>query len=343
MARVATGLAVGGIRRLAAGALMWLIVLPWIGSAAAAQFTLRLSSWGSPAAPQVAVFTPLFQKLVEQNSKGRISVQTFSAGALVKEQEVASAIQSRVVDISLSTVGVWASISPPAALVNSVVFRPSDRNFQALAGSGSPLFAALDASLRQHGAVLLSMLDNGPPMVISRAKMTTPRDFRGKSIRVYDKASSLIIHTLAGAPSTISVSNVYPALQRGTVQAAIGGVQGVIGLKEYEVAKYLLDGNGVWGVGVTMYVMNKSALDELPSDLQQIVLQAGKTAEKATNQALLAYFAKGLDAVRQHGMEVTELRPGTPQYKAFAAALAPLAEQQETPLPPDLVKLVHEH
>jgi hypothetical protein len=46
-------------------------------------------------------------------SKGRIAVQTFAAGALVNEQDVAYPIQSRVVDISLSTAGVWASISPP--------------------------------------------------------------------------------------------------------------------------------------------------------------------------------------------------------------------------------------
>ncbi len=313
-----------------------------MGHAAAADYTLRVSSWGSPAVPQVAVFVPAFQKAVEDGSKGRIAVQAFEAGTLVKEQDVASAIQSRVVDISLSTAGAWASISPPAALLNSIVFRPTDDSFTKLAGNGSPLFQTLDASLHQHSAVLLAMLDNGPPMIVSRDALTTPKDFSGKSIRVYDRASSEIIHTLGGAPSTLSVSDVYPALQRGTVQAAIGGIQGVVGLKEYEVAKYLLDGNGVWGVGITMYVMNKGTLDELPPDLRQVVLDAGKTAEAAAESALVAYFAKGLDTVREHGMQVTELQPGTPPYKAFADALEPLAQQQEAKLPPDLVKLVND-
>lgn len=310
------------------------------GRAAAADFTLRVASWGSPAVPQVAVFVPDFKKAVEEGSNGRIAVQDFPASSLVKEQDVASAIQARVVDISLSTVGIWASISPPAALMNSIMFRPTDETFQKFAGSGSPLFAALDASLKKHNAVLLSMLDNGPPMIVSRDKIAGPPAFKGKSIRVYDKASSEIIHTLGGAPSTMPVSDVYPALQRGTVQAAIGGIQGVIGLKEYEVAKYLLDGNGVWGVGVTMYVMNGSALKELPQDLQQVVIAAGKSVEKTTNAALLAYFAKGLDTVKQHGMEVTVLQPDSPGYKTFADALQPLVKQQEAKLPPDVLKLV---
>ena len=227
----------------------------------AAQYTLRLSSWGSPATPQVAVFVDSFTKALTTLSQGQIAVQSFPAGALANEQDVPSAVQSRVVDISLSTMGVWASVSPPAALLNSVMFRPTDQTFQGLVGNGTPLFKALDQSLRKHGVVLLAVLDNGPPMIISRPPLLQPSDFKGKAIRVYDRASSEIVHTLGAAPSTMPVSDVYPALQRGTVEAAIGGIQGVVGLKEYEVTKYMLDGNGVWGRGVTSYVMNAGALN----------------------------------------------------------------------------------
>lgn len=308
--------------------------------AAAADYTLRLSSWGSPTVPQVSVYVPAFKKAVEEGSKGRIEVQAFSAGALVKEQDVPSAVQSRVVDISLSTIGAWTSVSPVAALMNSIVFRPTGTDFQQFAGAGSALSKALDASLRKHDVVLLSVLDNGPPMIVSRNKMADPRDFKGKSIRVYDKASAEIVHTLGAAPSTMPVSDVYPALQRGTVQAAIGGIQGITGLKEYEVAKYLLDGNGVWGVGVTTYVMNGNALKDLPPDLQQVVLNAGESAEKTTNEAIIAFFAQARGTLRKNGMELTILQPGTTPYQTFADALTPLAKAQGAKLPPDLLRLV---
>ncbi len=308
--------------------------------ARASDYTLRLSSWGSPTAPQVAVFVDSFTKAVTSLSKGRIAVQSFPAGALVKEQDVPSAIQSRVVDISLSTIGSWTSVSPPAALLNSVLFRPTDQSFASLVGQGTPLFHALDELLRKRGVVLLAVLDNGPPMIVSRVPLMKPADFKGKAIRVYDRASSEIIHTLGAAPSTMSVSDVYPALQRGTVEAAIGGIQGAVGLKEYEVTKYLLDGNGVWGRGVTNYVMNAAALKALPDDLQKDVLQAGAEAEQTTNKALWAFFAHGLDEMRQHGVTVTTLQPGSPEYKAFESALQPLADAQRARLPADLVKLV---
>ena len=324
-----------------AAAMSALALLPCFGNqAAAAEYTLRLSSWGSPTAPQVSVYVPEFKKLVEQESKGRIEVQAFPAGALVKEQDVPSAIQSRVVDISLSTIGAWASVSPAAALINSVAFRPTESNFQQVVGAGSPLFKALDASLRKRSVVLLSALDNGPPMVASRDKITSPKDFKGKAVRVFDKGSAEVIHTLGGAPSTMPVSDVYEALQHGTVQAAIGGIQGITGLKEYEVAKYLLDGNGVWGVGTTIYVMNGTAFNSLPADLQQVVVKAGAIAEKTTNEAIFAYFQKARETLRSHGMVMTVLQPGTPTYREFAQTLEPLSKKQEENVPAELRKLV---
>jgi hypothetical protein len=44
--------------------------------------------------------------------------------------------------------------------------------------------------------------------------------------------------------------------------------------------------------------------------------------------------------MRQHGMTVTVLDPGKPQYQAFTSALAPLKKTQEAQFPPGLVKQV---
>jgi TRAP-type transport system periplasmic protein len=311
---------------------------PNLRASAAPQFTLRLSTWGAPGVPQVAVFVAQFTQTVKQLSGGRIAVQHFPAGSLAKEQDVASAIQSGVVDISLSTVGNWAATVPTAAALNSILFAPTDAQFEGVVGSGTELYASLAADLQKHGAELLATLTNGAPTVVSRVPMDTPQAFRGKLVRVYDRETSLIVQTLGGSPSTISVSEVYPALQRGTVQAAIGGLQGAAGLKEYEVAKYLLLSNGIFGLGVTLYVMNKGVFDRMPPDLQKSVLAAGVAAEKATNPAIIQSFAKLRDEMQQHGMQVATLQPGTPGYLAFTKALKPLTDQQRAKLPPALVQ-----
>ncbi|MDQ2801411.1 MAG: TRAP transporter substrate-binding protein [Pseudomonadota bacterium] len=303
-----------------------------------AKFTLRLSTWGAPSVPQVAVYVPEFTKRVESGSQGRITVQHFPAGSLVKEQDVASAIQARVVDISLSEIGTWASSVPTAALLNTVLFSPSDAQFATMIGPGTKLYRALDADLGKHGAVLLGTIDNGAPVVVSRQPITTPQDFRGKTVRVFDRLTSQIVQTLGGAPSTIQVSDVYPALERGTVQAAIGGLQGEAGLKVYEVAKFLLLTNGVVGTGTTFYVMNKASLTALPPDLQKLVVDSGEAAGRLANDAVVGALVKLRQVMEAHGMKVTDLQPGSPQYDAFVTALKPLADQERAKFSPALVQ-----
>jgi TRAP-type C4-dicarboxylate transport system substrate-binding protein len=307
---------------------------------AESNYTLRLSTWGAPTAPQVSAFVAAFKDDVEKTSNGRISVQTFPAGTLVNERAVPSAIQSGVVDISLTTMGSWASIVPTAGALNTVFFRPTAANFDKVIGPGTLLFKALDDDMARHSTRLLAALYNGPVVVVSKAPLKTADDFKGKTVRVFDRLTAEIAQTLHGAASTIEVADVYPALQRGTVQAAIGGLEGAIGLKEYEVGKYLLATNGQFGLLLTGYVMNKSSLDKLPPDLQKIVLDSGYKASRTATAAMIAAYDQELAQMQQHGMTVTKLEPGTAEYKSFSDSLAPLAKTQEARFPPELVHQV---
>ena len=303
-------------------------------------YTLRLSTWGAPTAPQVSEFVAAFKNNVEKSSGGRISVQTFPAGTLVNERAVPSAIQSGVVDISLTTMGSWASIVPTAGALNTVFFRPTAENFDKVIGPDTPLFKGLDEDMAKHGTRLLAALYNGPVVVVSKAPFKSPDDFKGRTVRVFDKLTAEIVQALHGAASTIEVADVYPALQRGTVQAAIGGLEGAIGLKEYEVGKYLLATNGQFGLLLTGYVMNKGALDALPPDLQKIVLDSAHKASRIATVAMIAAYDKELSQMQQHGMTVTKLEPGSTEYKSFSESLAPLAKTQESRFPPQLVHQV---
>jgi len=305
--------------------------------AAQKHYTLRVATFGAASAVQVASFVPLFTKLVEDGSHGQISVQSFPSGSLVGEHAVPSSVENDVADISLTVIGTWLSTVPLSGIVDTVFFSPSSAKFESLIGSGTTLFKALDAAMQVRGVKLLAALDNGSPVIVSNAPLTMPSDLRGKTVRVYDKPTAELVKALGGAPSTITVSDVYAALQRGTVSAALGGLEGAFGLREYEVSKYLLDANGLFGLDVNGYVMNLHALKSLPPDLQKVVLSAATQAGKVTNAAMIKSHVKELGEMRQHGMQVTVLKPGTREYLAFRNALASLSKSQEPQYPASLV------
>ena len=58
--------------------------------------------------------------------------------------------------------------------------------------------------------------------------------------RVHSVALASLIAGLGGEPLTIAFAEVYTALERGTLDAAISGTKPGYGLRWYEVSKYLV-------------------------------------------------------------------------------------------------------
>ncbi len=320
------------------GAVGSLSVIP--NAHAERRYTLRLATWGSSLAPQVTNFVGLFKTLVATNGHGQLIIEDFPGGSLVQENAVPSAIENHVVDISLTTYGSWDSIVPFAHALNTILFAPQAEDFLHTIGPGTPLFNAFDTAMTQRGAKVLGVLYNGPVVVMSHKPMNTPGAFHGKTVRVFDRLTSEIVETLGAAPSTIDVADVYPALERGTVQAAIGGLEGVYGLKEYEVAKYCLATNGAFGLLLTGYVMDAHSYAALPKNLQAVVRHAAYTATKAANQAMIKAYATEVAAMRAHGTTVTVLKRNSPAYETFSKALLPLAAKERARIAPAVLKLL---
>ncbi len=111
----------------------------------------------------------------------------------------------------------------------------------------------------------------------SREPLATLADFEGRKIRTHAAALSDFIRGMNAEPVELSVSEIYTALQIGTVDAttttALLGVTGNL----FEVSDYMA--GPLIGFGYTNNVINKEIWDELPEDLQQIIIEEGAKME----------------------------------------------------------------
>jgi TRAP-type C4-dicarboxylate transport system substrate-binding protein len=208
---------------------------------------LTISTWGSPNHYQVSQFIPKFEELLKETSDGEIRTRTFAGGEMVKQQFVATAIPQGTIDISLTTLDNWSGHIPGVSILTSPLWTKSMQWTLDNLKPGNPIFDYFDEKLREQGAVLLVMFDIGPPVISATFPINGPSDFEGKSVRVYSKGAGEVVQALGAAPTIMGVGDVYSGLQRGTVDAAMGGLGGAVGLKHYEVTDYLLDHNGVLG------------------------------------------------------------------------------------------------
>lgn len=304
---------------------------------------LSISTWGSPKHYQVAEFIPKFTELLEQKSGGKIRTRVFSGGEMVKQQFVATAVPQGTVDISLTTLDNWSGRVPEVSILTTPLWDKSMAWSRDNLKPGKPVFDYFDNKLREQGAIIIALFDIGPPVVSANFPISGPDDLKGKAIRVYSKGSGLVVQALGASPTIMGIGDVYSGLQRGTVDAALAGLGGAVGLKHYEVTETMFVQNGVLGTLIHAYVMNKEKFESLSPELQRAVMESAQEARDYMQQFAIDKLASLLDVVRESGTKVVVLEPGSAQWNDFASALEPLTADARKTYPADLVKLIAEN
>lgn len=301
---------------------------------------LTISTWGSPNHYQVSQFIPKFEELLKEKSDGEIRTRSFAGGEMVKQQFVATAIPQGTIDISLTTLDNWSGHIPEVSILTSPLWTKSIQWTRDNLNPGNPIFDYFDEKLRAQGAVMLVMFDIGPPVISSTFPISGPSDFEGKSVRVYSKGAGEVIQALGAAPTIMGVGDVYSGLQRGTVDAAMGGLGGAVGLKHHEVTEFLLDHNGVLGTLIHAYVMNKQKFESLSPELQKAVMESAQEARDSMQQFAIDEKSRLIDVIRDHGNEVVSIDPDSEEWAVWEKALEPFTRKAREQYPAEVVKII---
>ena len=102
-------------------------------------------------------------------------------------------------------------------------------------------------------------------------------DYDGLKIRSNSASMSDFIVGMGGQPDFTSVAELYTSLNVGLVDVAVYGVLLAASAKLYEVTDYMA--GPIVGFGYTNNVINKDVWNEIPEDLQQIIVEEGAKAE----------------------------------------------------------------
>ncbi|MBA4743335.1 MAG: TRAP transporter substrate-binding protein DctP [Azoarcus sp.] len=301
---------------------------------------LSISTWGSPKHPQVSQFIPQFEKKLEEKSGGKFRVRSFQGGEMVKQEFVPTAVPQGTVDISLTTMDTWSGRIPEVSILTTPLWNKAMQWTRDNLKPGNPIFDYYNAKFREQGAVILVMFDIGPPVLSTNFPVAEPKDMERKSVRVYSRGAGLVIQELGASPVTMGVGDVYSGLQRGTVDGAMGGLGGAVGLKHYEVTTNMFVQNGVIGTLVHAYVMNRDKYENMDPELRKALVAAAEEARDEMQQYLIDIYAKQVDEVRQSGSTVTVLEPGSAQWNAWENALAGFTEKARKDYPAELVELI---
>ena len=135
----------------------------------------------------------------------------------------------------------------------------------------------------------------------SKDPLPTAGDFQDKKIRTHSASMTDFIRGMGGEPVELSIGEIYTALQIGTVDAtvttALLGVTGSL----YEVADYMA--GPLIGFGYTNNVINKDVWNQMPEDLQQIMIEEGAKLELEALRLAPFQNVIALEANKQAGLD----------------------------------------
>ncbi|MBI4294842.1 MAG: TRAP transporter substrate-binding protein [Chloroflexi bacterium] len=130
------------------------------------------------------------------------------------------------------------------------------------------------------------------------------KDLKGLKLRVYNAVMGQMDTLMGAIPVTLPYEEVYPALQRGIIDGLHMTPPYMYISKLYEVDRYHVLGLGFFEA--VSLGLNKDAFNELPPDLQQVVLDVGKEIEKEARDWMEQQDAVGaVKGVREYGVTLT--------------------------------------
>jgi TRAP-type mannitol/chloroaromatic compound transport system substrate-binding protein len=247
-----------------------------------------------------------FAKYVSEATDGKFQIQTFAAGEIVPGLQVLDAVQNGTVEMGHSAQYYYIGKDPTWALFCAIPFGLNARqqNSWFYEGDGQKLIDEFGA---KSNSKCLVMGNTGCQMGgWFRKEINTVDDLKGLKMRIGGWAGKTLAK-LGSIPQQIAAGDIYPALEKGTIDAAEWvGPYDDEKLGFYKVAKYYYY-PGWWEGGTANHLLiNLAKWNELPKAYQAIVT-AGAGYSNVEQQA--RYDGRNPAALKRLISNGVQLRP----------------------------------
>ena len=248
----------------------------------------------------------VMSKRVAACTGGKFQIQVFAAGEIVPAFGVVDAVQSGTVQAAHTAPYYFWGKDPAFALDTAIPFSLNARQTNAwqLFGGGNELFADF---YKAYNIYRVPAGNTGAQMGgWFRKEIKTPEDWKGLKFRIGGWAGKTL-QKLGCVPQQIAGGDIYPALEKGTIDAAEWvGPYDDEKLGFYKVVKYYYY-PGWWEGGTTNHLMiNLDKWNQLPKAYQAVLTTA---AGFANVEQQARYDARNPGALKRLVANGTSLRP----------------------------------
>lgn len=260
------------------------------------------------------VFCNTFKQELEKLSGGKIKVNVFLNASLYTQDGALPAIISGDLEMNLTSFQVTAEYYKGISMLTvPYVFKGYD-HMRAVMDSEVGEYLAEEIS-KAAGYYPIIGIYNGSRELNLRTStpVTKPEDLASTVLRMPNSAAWIAAGESLGAKVTpLAYSEVYTALQMGTIDAQDNPLPSVKTMKFYEVTKQISLTNHI--TDCVLVTINTKFWNSLTAEQQGWIRQAAKAGQEACDSLILKQEAELCDFFASQGLIIVN-----PDIDAFAA------------------------
>ncbi|MCD8084648.1 MAG: DctP family TRAP transporter solute-binding subunit [Clostridiales bacterium] len=263
---------------------------------------------------------------INDNSNGTLNAITYYDTALGDATSMVQGLQQGTVDIGVSGTAYYSGLVPEVSIFE-LPFLFSDLETARAATAGGEAVDIINEKFEAVGIVGLSFWENGFRELSNNVHaVKTPDDMKGIKMRTLASDVQRATWEAFGAMTAqIDASELYTALQQGTVDAQDNPLHEIVSRKFYEVQKYITLTDATY----TPFYMSASKItwDSLSESQQALIREAAAVGREAMLEATDAAQAEALQTLIDNGCEVEE-EPDKEAFKEIAMSTWSLLTDQ---------------
>ncbi|MCT7664557.1 TRAP transporter substrate-binding protein [Shinella kummerowiae] len=321
------------LKKLALGAIVPLAVLAALpASAEIREHQLKFAAANNKGHPQVTGMEK-FVELIKEKSGGKIDVKLFPGGVLGGDVQTVSALQGGVIEMTVLNAGILASnVKQFGAVDLPFLFNSGEEADKVMDGAfGTGLMDLLPDT----GLVGLGYWELGfRNLTNNRHPVAKLEDISGLKIRTIQSPIPIELFNSLGANAVpLPYTELYTALETGTVDGQENPAANILNAKFYEVQKYMTVTRHQYNPQIVL--ISKKIWDGLNDEEKALFQSAATEARDYQRKVSREVDAKAIEDIKATGMEVNELSPEETQK--LRDAVKPLIDKFAAEIGPETV------
>jgi TRAP-type transport system periplasmic protein len=235
-----------------------------------------------------------------------LDIQVYPGASLFKAEQQWNALVNGQLDITLFPLDYASGqVRAFSATLMPGLVRSYER---AKRLNDSQFMKSIHAHIEKAGAIVLSDAWFGGGMVSKRGCILEPNDVKGLKFRAAGPTFAQMWQSAGASIVSIPSNEIYNAFQTGVAEGTDTSMGSFLSFRLYEQAKCLTapGTNALWFMYEPL-LMSKKSFDKLDKKQQDVLIQAGKKAQKYYEDKAESVDEATIKAYKDHGVEVKSL------------------------------------